>query len=398
MANRTLLHVDMDAFFASVELLDHPEWRGKPVIVGSGPHERGVVSTCSYEARKFGVHSAMPSRTAYALCPQAVFTYPNMKRYEEVSDLAFEIFGHYSPFVEGVSIDEAFLDISGNLHLFRNGSDDSPLACASRLGEALRAEIRQKCGVTCSVGIAPNRLLAKIGSEQNKPNGLTLMPFDADGITEFLRGKPIGILWGVGKSTIEALRPYGIMTCGDIQKLAREKGTDFCEKLLPRGLIDYAFGRCDDHVYWEPGEEKSVSREYTFDEDEGSRERVREQLLELVREVGTRFRRGERWATTARLKVRDAAFSTFTRQMPFPRPSRDDRAFRIAALELFDAALPPEDFFSIRLIGFGVTNIVSSPDASAQLSLFENPSDTEREKQERLSSVIDSLRAQGMSV
>ena len=190
-----ILHVDMDAFFASVELLSHPEWRGKPLVVGSGPHERGVVSTCSYEARKYGIHSAMPSRTAYQLCPHAIFTYPDMEAYQAVSDKAFEVFSHYTPYVEGVSVDEAFLDIAGSLHLFR-GTSAAERAVA--LGEALRSEIRRVCGVTCSVGIAPNRLLAKIGSEQRKPDGLTLMPFEPAEIAAFLARKPIGILWGVG--------------------------------------------------------------------------------------------------------------------------------------------------------------------------------------------------------
>ena len=391
----------MDAFFASVELLDHPEWRGRPVIVGSGPHERGVVSTCSYEARKFGVHSAMPSRTAYALCPHAVFTYPNMARYQEVSDKAFEVFGRYSPYVEGVSVDEAFLDISGSIHLY--GS-------AEKLGEALRAEVRRECGVTCSVGIAPNRLLAKIGSEQHKPDGLTMMPFDPDAIAAFLAPKPIGILWGVGKSTVEALKPYGITTCGDIQRLvnSEECRVKSCGigKLIPEGLIEYAFGRCDDTVYWEESAEKSVSREYTFDEDEPDREKVRAKLLELVEEVGRRFRREERWATTARIKVRDADFNTFTRQLPFPMPSRDDIAFRQAAIELFNLAFPDSALnlqpqpstFSTRLIGFGVTGIVDSPEVTDQLSLFENPDEKSREKHERLSEALDSLRERGFEL
>ena len=406
---KTILHVDMDAFFASVEQLDHPEWRGKPVIVGSGPHERGVVSTCSYEARRFGVHSAMPSRTAYARCPHAVFTYPNMARYHEVSAKAFEVFGHYSPYVEGVSVDEAFLDISGSLHLYRSGKDSaSPVECAHRLGETLRAEVKRECGVTCSVGIAPNRLLAKIGSEQHKPDGLTLMPFDPDEIAAFLAPKPVGILWGVGKSTVEALKPYGIVTCGDIQRLARSVKSEAYRagigRLIPESLIEYAFGRCDDTVYWEDSAEKSVSREYTFDQDEPDREKVREKLLELVEEVGRRFRREERWATTARIKVRDANFNTFTRQLPFPMPSRDDIAFRRAALTLFDTAFPPvpppapAPFPSIRLIGFGVTGIVSSPDSSVQLSLFESPDEASREKHERLSAALDSLRERGYEV
>ena len=204
---KTLLHVDMDAFFASVELLAHPEWRGKPLVVGSGPHERGVVSTCSYEARKYGIRSAMPSRTAYQLCPHAIFTRPNMALYEEVSRKAFEVFEAFTPYVEGVSIDEAFLDITGSVHLYGD---------ARTLGEALRKKIKSECSVTCSVGIAPNRLLAKIGSEENKPNGLTVMPFEEKEAALFLAPKPISVIWGVGGKTAALLNRYGLATCGSI--------------------------------------------------------------------------------------------------------------------------------------------------------------------------------------
>ena len=388
----------MDAFFASVEQLDHPEWRGRPVIVGAGPHERGVVSTCSYEARRFSVRSAMPSRTAYALCPHAVFTYPNMARYHEVSARAFEVFGRYSPYVEGVSVDEAFLDVGGSLHLYRRGgSAASALESAERLGESLRAEVRRECGVTCSVGIAPNRLLAKIGSEQRKPDGLTVMPFEPEAVAAFLAPKPIGILWGVGKSTVEALKPYGIVTCGDVQRWALAHGPG---GLISEGLVDYAFGRCDDTVYWEESAEKSVSREHTFDEDETDREKVRAKLLELVEDVGRRFRRERRWAVTARIKVRDGGFRTFTRQRQFPAPSRDDISFRRTALALFDDACPPArtSGFATRLIGFGVTGIVDSPSDAGQLSLFGDPDAESREKRERLSAVLDSLRNGGFEV
>ena len=383
-----ILHVDMDAFFASVELLDHPEWRGKPLVVGSGPHERGVVSTCSYEARKFGIHSAMPSRTAYQRCPTAIFTRPHMHRYQEVSDQVFEIFEHYTPYVEGVSIDEAFLDITGSIHLY---------GTAEKLGEALRREIHETCGVTCSVGIAPNRLLAKIGSEQNKPNGLTLMPFEQKAITAFLAPKRIGILWGIGKKTEESLRPYGIVTCGDIQRLGPEKLATVLGSIDgARHLVNHAFGISDDRVYWEPEEEKSVSREHTFDEDCTDREVIREKLLELVIEVGRRFRSAERWARTARLKLRDADFNTFTRQAPFPKPARDDISFRALALQLFDQAFPPRSSSltpqsAFRLIGFGVTNIQDTPEG--ELSLFADPEDEKQRKRERLSETLDALRA-----
>lgn len=373
----------MDAFFASVELLHHPEWRGKPVIVGSGPHERGVVSTCSYEARKFGVHSAMPSRTAYERCPHAIFVRPNMHLYQEVSDKVFEIFGHYTPFVEGVSIDEAFLDISGTIHLY--GS-------ARTLGEALRREIRETCGVTCSVGIAPNRLLAKIGSELNKPDGLTLMPFEPDEIARFLAPRPLGILWGIGKKTAAALRPYGLNTCGDLQRTPAAR----LEKILgsrsaAESLKNQALGRASDVVNYEPADEKSVSREHTFDEDTSDREEIRAKLLELVEEVGHRFRAVPRWARTARIKLRDGDFNTITRQATFDLPARDDITFREKALALFDR----EPITSVRLVGFGVTNFQDTPDDLGP-TLFPTPEDGRRQKRERLSAALDALRDRGL--
>ena len=390
----TILHVDMDAFFASVELLHHPEWRGKPVIVGAGPHERGVVSTCSYEARRFGVHSAMPSRTAYEKCPHAIFVRPHMELYEEVSAKAFEVFGHYTPYVEGVSIDEAFLDITGSLHLFSGAAGVRALPPAQALGEALRREIRETCGVTCSVGIAPNRLLAKIGSEQHKPDGLTMMPFDPDEIAAFLKSRPIGILWGIGKHTEDLLRPYDITVCGDLQNLpVGQLATILGSKDAAETLRNYAFGISDDTVHWEPEEEKSVSREHTFDEDESDRRKVREKLVELVGEVGRRFRTEARWARTARIKIRDYAFNTITRQAPFDAPARDDITFREKALELFDR----ETIGSVRLIGFGVTNIQPTPDANGP-SLFPSPEDERREKRERLSAALDDLRDRGLTL
>ena len=375
----------MDAFFASVELLHHPEWRGRPLVVGSGPHERGVVSTCSYEARKFGVRSAMPSRTAYSLCPQAIFVRPDMKLYSEVSERAFEVFGHYTPFVEAVSIDEAFMDITGSVHLH---------GTAERLGEALRREVRETCGVTCSVGIAPNRLLAKIGSEMHKPDGMTVMPSDPDAIAAFLAPRPVGVLWGIGQHTEKLLRPYGIATCGDLQRLPETQlATILGSAHAAAALRECAFGRSDDTVHWEPSDEKSVSREHTFDADVTDRRIVRAKLLELVADVGRRFRTSPRWARTARIKLRDAAFNTITRQTPFDAPARDDFSFRAKALELFDR----ERFGAVRLVGFGVSNIQFTQDAG-EPALFADPGDKLREKRERLSEALDGLRDHGLSV
>ena len=378
----TVLHVDMDAFFAAVEQRDHPEWRGKPVIVGSGPHERGVVSTCSYEARKFGVRSAMPSRTAYAKCPHGIFVKPRMHVYSEVSKAAFEVFAKYSPFVEGVSVDEAFLDITGTAHLF---GGMVPLA------EKLRADIKSACGVTCSVGLAPNRLLAKLGSEQNKPDGLFVMPFDADAIREFLAPKSVKILWGVGGKTAALLERYGYRTCADIQN------TDprFLERILGEvsatSIRNHAFGIDLSTVAREDEAEKSVSREHTFSTDERDREQVRKALLELVEDVGRRFRTEERWARTAKLKLRDGMFNTITRQASFERPARDDMSFRHLILELFDREWPYGAERTVRLIGFGVTNFTDRPESS-QPDLFGlSPIDEQMKKRERLAAALDAI-------
>ena len=377
-----VLHVDLDAFFASVEQRDHPEWRGKPVIVGAGPHERGVVSTCSYEARRFGVHSAMPSRTAYAKCPHVIFVKPHMHAYQEASDAAFAAFARFSPFVEQVSIDEAFLDITGSAHLF-GGME--PLA------RELRARVKEACGVTCSVGLAPNRLLAKIASEQNKPDGLFVMPFDDAGIRAFLAPKPIRILWGVGVKTAAQLERYGIKACADLQSADPR----FLERLLgsaaAASIRNHALGIDDSPVAHEPAEEKSVSREHTFPADESDREVVRQTLLRLVAEVGRRFRTEERWACTAKVKLRDGAFNTVTRQMRFVRPARDDISFRHLMLRIFDGLWPERSPRLVRLIGFGVTDFVSRPD-DGQGDLFGDSSlVAAMKKRERVSAALDRL-------
>ena len=370
----------MDAFFAAVEQRDHPEWRGKPVIVGAGPHERGVVSTCSYEARKFGVHSAMPSRTAYSLCPHGIFVKPRMKVYSAVSAQVFEILEHYSPFVEGVSVDEAFLDVTGTVHLFGD---------PRTLGERLRTEVREKCRLTCSVGLAPNRLLAKIGSEEAKPDGLYVMPFTDDEVRAWLAPRPVKILWGVGKKTNEILAKYGYRTCGDLQAADPR----FLQKILGDSAAEsirrHANGIDLSEIVCEE-EEKSVSREHTFPEDETDRAAVRETLLRLVGEVGRRMRRETRWARTGKLKLRDGAFNTITRQARFELPARDDMTFRHLALELFDREWPKDGRRTVRLVGFGVTDFTETR-ADPEPSLFPSPLAAAMEKRERLAEVLDRL-------
>ena len=383
---RIVVHADMDAFFASVEQRNHPEWRGKPVIVGAGPHERGVVSTCSYEARKFGVHSAMPSRTAYEKCPHAVFVKPDMEAYAETSERVFSIFERFTPFVEAVSIDEAFLDVTGSAHLFGG---------AVPLAERLRAAVKEECGVTCSVGVAPNRLLAKIGSEQRKPDGLFAMPFDQAEIEAFLAPKPVGIIWGVGKKTAEALARYGYRTCGDIQRADERFLVRILGECAAASIRAHAFGMDDSPVAADGGEEKSVSREHTFAEDESDRETVRSVLMELADEVGRRFRREERWASTGKLKLRDADFNTLTRQAKFPLAARDDISFRHMALGLFDREWPEGASNTVRLVGFGVSDFRDTPE-EPEPELFETTlSDLagKMRKRERLSAALDAINS-----
>ena len=238
----------------------------------------------------------------------------------------------------------------------------------------------------------------KISTGQNKPDGVTLMPTDPKAAAEFLAPKPIRILWGVGRHVEAALAPYAIRTCGDIQRTPEPQlAAILGSSAGARTLREYAFGMDDSEVAWEPAEEKSVSREYTFGTDETDREAVRSRLLALVAEVGRRFRAEERWANTARIKVRSADFETFTRQAQFDAPARDDITFREKALALFDGAVRRTEKLTtpIRLIGFGVANIQQTPDAE-EPSLFADPATERRRKRERLSEAIDALRDRGL--
>ena len=246
----------MDAFFAAVEVLDRPELRGRPLIVGAAPDKRGVVATCSYEARRFGVHSAMPSRTAFKLCPQAVFVAPRHNRYAEISRQVMTLLETFSPEIEPVSIDEAFCDITGVLHRWPD---------ARTLAVELKQRIRSGTGLTASVGIAPNKFLAKLASDLEKPDGLTMTPFDPDGIAAFLRPLPVERLWGVGKVTAAALHGAELTMVGDIQA----RSTAELERLLGPALAAHvhalAHGRDERPVNATPAPEKSISGETTFD-------------------------------------------------------------------------------------------------------------------------------------
>ena len=387
------LHVDMDAFFASVEQRDHPEWRGKPVIVGALPNERGVVSTCSYEARRYGVHSAMPSREAGRLCPNGIFVHGDHAKYEAVSRQVFDIFERYTPWVEPVSIDEAFLDVSGATTLF-----GPPV----RIAEAIREAIRTELELTASVGVAPNLFLAKLASDVHKPDGLTVVPEDPAGIQAFLDPLPVGRVWGVGTQTAERLRAMGCRTVRDLRGMSESVLASCLGSAAHAAhLLRLSRGE-DDRVLVTSWQEKSISREHTFPQDEPRRTVVEDVLRDLADDVGRRLRIDGRHATVGKIKLRWGDFRTVTRQRPFPIPTRDDLSFRETALTLFGEAY---DGRPVRLVGFGVTGLVDSADAAppggTQLLLFDDdPQDmaakeasASRNRRESLFRAIDSIRS-----
>lgn len=378
MIGKTILHIDMDAFFAAVEVHDHPELRGRPVVIGSPPDKRGVVSTCSYEARKFGIHSAMPSRTAFQRCPKAVFLPPNMKRYHEVSVQIMEIFRRFTPLVEPLSCDEAFLDVTGARYLFGDGPE---------IARKIKAAVKEETGLTCSVGVAPNMFLAKIASDLNKPDGLTIVPTDEKQITAFLAPLPVKRMWGAGKKMQAVLEVHRIRTIGDLQTVDPKKLAAWIGESPAAFFRRLAFG-LDDRDAETESEEKSISNEITFDEDEQDSKAVEATLLDLADKVGARLRRAGLYAATAQIKVRWKDFSTITRQRRLDPPCCDDITLRETALEL----LRKETLHSpVRLIGFGVSNLRNTPDAP-QMDLFESNKKQTSTKREQLSRAVDAIR------
>jgi nucleotidyltransferase/DNA polymerase involved in DNA repair len=378
MPEKTILHIDMDAFFAAVEMHDHPELKGLPVVIGSPPDKRGVVSTCSYEARKFGIHSAMPSRTAFQRCPHAVFLPVNMKRYHEVSQQIMEIFRRFTPLVEPLSCDEAFLDVTGARYLFGDGP---------AIARQIKAAVKKETGLTCSVGVASNMFLAKIASDLNKPDGLTVVPASEKLIAAFLAPLPVKRMWGAGEKTQAILEAHRICTIGDLQTVAPEKLAAWVGENSAASFRRLAFG-IDERELTTDSEEKSISNEITFDEDQRDTEVIEAALLDLADKVGTRLRRAGYYAATAQIKLRWTDFSTITRQRKLNPPCCDDITLRETALELFRK----EKLHSaVRLIGFGVSGLRRTADAP-QLDLFQAPEKQTSTRREALSRAVDRVR------
>ncbi len=349
---RWILHVDMDAFYAAVEQLDHPELRGQPVVVGGlGP--RGVVATASYEARRFGIYSAMPMAKARRLCPQAAFLAPRFHRYEEVSHQVQGILRSYSPTLEPVSLDEAFVDLSGN---------PEPEAHAW----AIHRRIPEETGLSCSVGLAPNKLLAKLASDSAKPGGLRILrPEEVDG---FLSPLAVDKLWGVGPQTARKLQARGVRTVADLRQAGLGLLSSWLGPHFGSELWQVAHGQDDSPVVPSP-EPKSFSQERTFDDDLHDPETVREELRNLAQEVAERLKAEGYLARTVRIKARYANFSTHTRQLRLPLPTDDGAVLSEAAWALFQRLGQPAEF-GIRLLGVGadVTRATFRP-----LPLFAGP-------------------------
>lgn len=376
----TYLHVDMDAFFASVEQRDHPELRGKPVVVGASPDQRGVVAAASYEARKYGIHSAMPSRTAKQKCPHAIFVTHNMGNYKEASRQIMRIFESYTPLVQPLSIDEAFLDVTGSLRLFGNGKT---------IAEKIRRDIHEQTQLTASVGIAPNMFLAKIASDMNKPDGLTEVPFEQKAIESFLAPLPIGRMWGVGKVTQKKLLSLGLSTIGQLQQCDFDRLKNAVGSRAAHGFSRLARG-IDERGIGGEVDEKSISNETTFGHDVSDREKIEAVYKKLIDKVGGRLRKAGFFATTAHLKLRWSDFSTITRQTRFSVPCCDDITMREVGMELLSEHLRHRP---VRLIGFGVSGLTESDESPIQqLNLFEAPDKDLHQKRVRLSQTADSIK------
>ena len=367
MRQRLVMHVDMDAFFASIEQRDHEEYRGKPLIVG-GLSGRGVVSTCSYEARRFGVHSAMPIVRAKRLCPQGIFIEGDYAHYRAVSQGIFAIFARYAPVVEPLSIDEAFLDITGMELLM-----ESPRAYA----EKIKAEIREKTGLVASVGIAPNKFLAKLASDLEKPDGLVIIT--EEGKQAVLDPLPVGRIWGVGEKTAARLEALRIRTIGQLRRTPREKLVRSLGAHMADHLLALASG-IDARPVAPREAAKSIGKEVTFPADIESVEEVERVLLDLAEKVGYRLRRKGCKGRTIQLKLRLGDFRTYTRSRTLAEATCYDRDIYETALALYRALGVHQ---GIRLLGIAISGF----DTSGAISLFH-----EEVRKENLYAAIDSIK------
>ena len=370
-AEATILHVDMDAFFASVELLDRPDARGKPAIVGHAGG-RGVVTSATYEARRFGVRSAMPMSQALRLCPTAIILPPHYEKYTEYSAKVMEIFHEVTPIVEPLSIDEAFLDVSGARRL---------LGAPQRIAELIRSRVREETGLTCSVGVAGTKFMAKLASGRAKPDGLLVIP-PAETVA-YLRPLPVGALWGVGASTQASLERMGMRTVADLadaplavlQRAVGDAGA--------RRLHELANGRDPRRVITET-REKSIGHENTFEVDVADADQLRRELLRLAGRVGERLRRHGMVGRTVALKVRFSDFRTITRSRTLAEPTNVGRRLFEEAWDVFESIGIDLRATPIRLIGVRAEQLL---DAGGDALALWDPDEEWRETERTLDAV-----------
>jgi DNA polymerase IV len=370
--SKHIIHLDIDAFYPSVEVLDNPALKGKPVIVG-GSKERGVVSSASYEARKFGVHSAQPIAKAIRLCPHGIFLPVRMSRYKEVSEKVFEIFHRFTPLVEPLSIDEAFLDITGSIRLFGRPED---------IAKKIKQIIFEETGLTISAGIAPSKFVAKIASDIDKPDGLTVVHFDD--VRDFLDPLPVRRMWGVGKVSQQILTQLNIHTFKDLRqapvKILEKKFGKQGEKihLLAMGI--------DDREVIPEHDVKSIGHELTFSRDIISLDVAQKELLALSNKVTRRMRDKKVKGRTITLKVKYSDFVQITRSSTLHKSTDDgSEIYSIACRLLEDTEITKKP---IRLLGVSLSQL-SFLRIGTQLSLFDQ--DPSSQRRERLNVVLDSL-------
>jgi len=369
---RDIIHLDLDAFYASVEVLDNPALQGLPVIVG-GSSDRGVVSAASYAARAFGVHSALSIVMARRRCPQGIFLPVRMSRYAEVSEQVMAVFRQYTPKVEQISVDEAFLDVTGCRGLFGSAVD---------IAGMIRRRVREEIGLTVSAGVAGCKLVAKIASDLNKPDGLTIVPHGHE--AEFLAPLPIKRLWGVGKKTLPVLNLLGVQTIGDLTRFS----LDFLEKKLGkqgRHLYFCARGIDQRQVECEQAA-KSIGNEETFDQDVTDLLQIRKELLRLATRVGERLRRHQCSGRTITLKVKYHDFIAVSRSLTLNQPTNDSRELYQAVLSLLPRTLAGAK--PVRLVGIAVDKLQEGC-LPRQLDLFGR----DKTDRQELNKAIDQINA-----
>ena len=376
---RTILHCDLDAFFASVEQLDDPSLRGRPVLVG-GVGARGVVAAASYEAREFGCRSAMPTSTALRLCPHAVMVPGRGARYSELSRRFMAILEEASPLVQPLSLDEAFVDVTGSHRLLGDGLT---------IATAIRRRTLEELGLVVSVGVAPNKFVAKIASDLEKPDGL--VSIGAEGLAERLATLPIERMWGIGRKSAEAFRTQGLRTFSDLQKIDPDHlVTLFGES--SRRFHQLAHG-IDDRPVVSERISKSIGQERTFSEDISDREVLGDILLGEVEQVAERLRRTGARASRVTLKIRFGDFQTITRSRTIDQPTESTRTLWELGRSIFDGWCH-EGFQPVRLLGFSVGGL----DRSGQVGLFEeNGSDRDRVIDETTDAIIERFGSSAIS-